>query len=54
MEVQSDCGSNLSYTLSVSNPGSDGYTVTIFASNGCPGLAEEFGEWMHRHNILLH
>ena len=23
---------------------SDNYTVTIFASNGCPGLAEEIGK----------
>ena len=66
MAVQSDCGSTLSYNLTVSNPESssslllannsarvpvDGsYTVTIFASNGCPGVAEEFGEWMHRHH----
>ena len=66
MAVQSDCGSTLSYNLTVSNPESsssllltnnsarvpvDGsHTVTIFASNGCPGVAEKFGEWMHRHH----
>ena len=64
MDLQSDCGSSLSYNLTVSDTdssspllltstnarvpvdGSDNYTVTIFASNGCPGLAEEIGEWM--------
>ena len=64
MVVQSDCGSSLSYNLTVSDTdssstllfnstnarvavdGSDNYTVTIFASNGCPGLAKEIGEWM--------
>ena len=60
MAVQSDCGSSLSYNLTVSDTDSsssllltstnarvavDGsYTVTIFASNGCPGLAKEIGE----------
>ena len=59
MAVQSDCGSSLSYNLTVSDTSpllltstnarvavdsSDNYTVTIFASNGCPGLAEEIGE----------
>ena len=33
--------------------GSDNYIVTIFASNGCPGLAKEIGEWMGTI-ILLH
>ena len=57
--VQSDCGSSLSYNLTVSDTdsvmtadtnarvpvdGSDNYTVTIFASNGCPGFAKEIGE----------
>ena len=64
MAVQSDCGSSLSYNLTVSNTdssspllltstnarvavdSSDNYTVTIFASNGCPGVAEKIGEWM--------
>ena len=64
MLVQSDCGSSLSYNITVSDTdssspllltstnarvpvdGSDNYTVTIFASNGCPGLAKEIGEWM--------
>ena len=64
MAVQSDCGSSLSYNLTVSDTdssspllfnstnarvavgGSDNYTVTISASNGCPGLAKEIGEWM--------
>ena len=67
MAVQSDCGFSLSYNLTVSDndslmttdtnarvpvDGSDNYTVTIFASNGCPGLAEEIGEWMGP--LLLH
>ena len=64
MDLQSDCGSSLSYNLTVSDTNSsssllltstnarvavdsgDNYTVTIFASNGCPGLAEEIGEWI--------
>ena len=58
MAVQSDCGSSLSYNLTVSDTdsvmtadtnarvpvGGNNYTVTIFASNGCPGVAEEIGE----------
>ena len=58
--VQSDCGSSLSYSLIVTNspptiitttnngaivPINSCYNVTISASNGCPGLAEEIGEW---------
>ena len=64
MDLQSDCGSSLSYNLTVSDTdssssllltntsarvavdNSDNYTVTIFASNGCPGVAVEIGEWM--------
>ena len=63
MAVQSDCGSSLSYNLTVSDTdsssslllttnarvpvdSSDNYTVTIFASNGCPGVAEKIGDWM--------